>query len=242
MIKTTTTTTKSNRRARRGTATQYPRKGKFFGDSGRSYPEITTGLSAKPQSFPVSQNKRIDFKYFDAFLLGDSTLAQKSILFNGNAPYDPDATYTGHQPLGYDQWSTFYDRYSVRQTAITVKISNQSSNSVLVALVAYKGQAPSVVSTIIEQPYSVWDLLAPGGDSRTTLSLDASSQNMFGGTAMLMDDTYTSTMGGVPSERWYFQLTISVPGGSALGSSAVTVAIEINYDTLLYVPKPLAGS
>lgn len=33
--------------------------------------------------------------------------------FNLNSCFDPDRTGIGHQPLGFDQWSAFYNRYRV---------------------------------------------------------------------------------------------------------------------------------
>lgn len=49
--------------------------------------------------------------------------------WNLNSIYDPDRTGTGHQPLGTDQWATFYKKYRVFKVAYNISISNMSADS-----------------------------------------------------------------------------------------------------------------
>lgn len=44
--------------------------------------------------------------------------------FRMNSLFDPDLTYTGHQPLGFDQWKTFYNRYRVYKVAYRITFVN----------------------------------------------------------------------------------------------------------------------
>lgn len=44
-----------------------------------------------------------------------------SRVFNLNSLFDPDVTGTGHQPMGFDQWKTFYNYYKVLGTRIRAK-------------------------------------------------------------------------------------------------------------------------
>ena len=47
--------------------------------------------------------------------------------FAANGLYDPDITATGHQPMGYDQISVLYNRYTV--TAVRMKVSHLQMNN-----------------------------------------------------------------------------------------------------------------
>jgi len=41
-----------------------------------------------------------------------------SRVFSMNSIYDPNVTGGGHQPLGYDQWGSFYQQYEVKSSKI----------------------------------------------------------------------------------------------------------------------------
>lgn len=70
--------------------------------------------------FPT--NKVVKMRYVSSISLAD---AAGGVLvknhFRANGIYDPDYTGTGHQPLGRDQWATFYNEYVVLGSKITVR-------------------------------------------------------------------------------------------------------------------------
>ncbi len=47
--------------------------------------------------------------------------------WNLNSIFDPDLTSTGHQPMGYDPWSTLYSRYRVMKVKVTLVVKNHAS-------------------------------------------------------------------------------------------------------------------
>lgn len=49
--------------------------------------------------------------------------------WNLNSIYDPDRTGVGHQPLGTDQWATFYKKYRVFKVAYNISVTNMGSDS-----------------------------------------------------------------------------------------------------------------
>lgn len=51
-------------------------------------------------------------------------------MFRLNSLYDPDYTGTGHQPLGFDQWASVYDKYYVRRARIKVTELKDASTNV----------------------------------------------------------------------------------------------------------------
>lgn len=50
-------------------------------------------------------------------------------VWRGCSLFDPDLTGAGHQAMGHDQWSTIYQRYSVKSTKLSVTVYNTSSTN-----------------------------------------------------------------------------------------------------------------
>ena len=63
----------------------------------------------------------IKLKYATSYRI---TAAQFHKVFSGNGLYDPDVSGVGHQPLGFDQWMTLYNRYRVYASRIVVNVVN----------------------------------------------------------------------------------------------------------------------
>lgn len=88
--------------------------------------------------------------------------------FAGNSLYDPDISGTGHQPLGFDQWSAFYNKYCVTGSKIRAvytltTTSTVAQQSVKFCLVPLASDVDSSVITsatditqVIEQRGAKW--------------------------------------------------------------------------------------
>lgn len=63
-------------------------------------------------------------------------------VWRGNSVFDPDQTGTGGQPLGYDQWANFYDRYRVYGSQMTIKTLSSAATAQL-----YVTIIPTLVAT-----------------------------------------------------------------------------------------------
>jgi len=48
-------------------------------------------------------------------------------VFRANSCFDPDLTGVGAQPVGFDQWSAFYNRYIVYKCFVEFKIANRGA-------------------------------------------------------------------------------------------------------------------
>lgn len=56
--------------------------------------------------------------------------------FNLNSLFDPNRTGTGHQPLGFDQWATFYNRYRVLGVDVRATFATTSTVPLRVGITA----------------------------------------------------------------------------------------------------------
>lgn len=68
-------------------------------------------------------NKVVKLRYCTNATI-DATGTFTPIFFRANSPYDPTAALGGHQPLGFDQWSQFYNHYVVLGSKITWQITS----------------------------------------------------------------------------------------------------------------------
>jgi len=65
--------------------------------------------------FPKEQT--VQLVYSDTITQSGASGIAELHHFRLNSCYDPDYTATGHQPLGFDQWSLFYNHYVVTEIA-----------------------------------------------------------------------------------------------------------------------------
>lgn len=61
-------------------------------------------------------------------ILASSGLLQR-YLFRANSCYDPDYSGTGHQPMGWDQWTNLFNHYVVVGSKITVRCLTDNANA-----------------------------------------------------------------------------------------------------------------
>ena len=169
--------------------------------------------------------------------------------FRINSVFDPDATYTGHQPLGFDQLSTFYNRYIVTRCDVTsVYTLNSSSNSsILVTLIANNASTDFTLSSTMapmEQPFaknlflnqekrsarhkaSYWPHRITGVDWKTYMA----------------DDRFQSATSTNPGEIIHLHQVISlVTGGATAIASEVLINQKFTYHVDFYDPIPISQS
>jgi len=77
--------------------------------------------------------------YYQVFSLNNAVVTDQ--VFSLNCLFDPDITGTGHQPRGFDQWSTFFENLRVNYVRCSIQIRQRTSHGLRVVLV------PSVSST-----------------------------------------------------------------------------------------------
>lgn len=82
-------------------------------------------------------------------------------IWNGrlNSIYDPDyAIVNGHQPLGFDQWSPFYNKFRVFKAFVQVTAINNTASAAQVGVLPYNPVSSTISSvddSTYEQPHAV---------------------------------------------------------------------------------------
>jgi hypothetical protein len=169
-------------------------------------------------------------------------LALDDYEFNLNSLFDPNLTGTGHQPLGRDQWSTFYSRYRVLRCQYQVDIVNTSSSPLRVVVTPTDAVTALTILSAPEQPGAQRRLIGP------STGFDTFS---FRGTVDLATLTGRSPTEYLGSDLAQAQFS-SNPGDAAIlhvfGASTdgtnVTYGVDVRllYDTILFDRVELADS
>jgi hypothetical protein len=97
---------------------------------------------------PIPNNTRVVLKYNDFFSLSSSA-GVATCNFSGNSLYDPDITFTGHQPYYYDRYSALYQYYTVigSRTKFTFATNAGSATGIQAGLASvYQNPFPSTAA------------------------------------------------------------------------------------------------
>lgn len=88
------------------------------------------------RSDPFPQRKNVRLTYTHNYQLSTANSSPNygsQQMYNLNSVYDPDATGAGHQPYGFDQMATLYQRYKVNAVLIDFYYTAPSEDAIVVA-------------------------------------------------------------------------------------------------------------
>lgn len=210
--------------------------------------QITSTVVRQPSIFNDRYFCKLKYNYTDTQV--QYTFASTSpYIFSGNAPYDPlfSPGFADHQPTGWDQLETLYNKYCCVGSKIRMRWSNMltigdnvTANTgpwtvipddiMEVVLVPYAhGTLPS---TTPESPYVKSIRLNPAclnSKSSGTIKHYMTCQKMFGKTDILGDNVYSALTTQAPGHRWFWHINLTKPlttAGEVLGWQ---VEIDITY-------------
>lgn len=138
-------------------------------------------------------------------------------IWRGNSLFDPDQTFSGHQPLGFDQFSAFYNKYYVIGCSMKIVIANSAT----VPAVTLCTLRPSNTTTggatipgVIEKPRTVKRVIPAGGNSTVTLQMYQNTLKQFGKnkSEYMAEDLSAATITD-PLLEWYWHLQYQAPDG-----------------------------
>lgn len=165
-------------------------------------------------------------------------------LMNLNSIYDPDRSGVGHQPLGHDEWSTWYNRYRVYRVDYVITLTNlDPDQSASVAVVNQNGVPTYTDESAFEQPGAFVKTVAPrDGNSKIMIKGSVALPRLNGKTssAYKANDDTQAVFGANPSEI----LTQAIVVAPTLAGSEVNIgyAIKYMYHLEMFDPKTLGIS
>lgn len=200
-----------------------------------------------PMVIPAS--KLVKLRYCTYLELDPAAAAQGvRNIFRANGCYDPDQSGIGHQPLGFDQWSAFYDQYVVLGSKCTARfMANSESvnfNSGLVGIWLTDGQGSiPAIETLMEQPGIVSKMLtnAYGSRGAVVCKKNFSAKKFFGVRDVKdnRDDLGANVTADPSSQAWYSVYFHSI---NAYNPTSITVQVTIDYIVHFSERKNVIGS
>lgn len=177
------------------------------------------------------QRLLVKFPYFTSGQLSSAVGSYVGQLFNLNSLYDPDRTGTGHQPLGVDQYATFYNRYRVYKVDYVLTLTNADPAQPCDIAIAATNQALTASDeSVFENPNSYYVSLAPrdGSASRRVVKGSIYLPRVLGqtGSAYKANENTSGVIGTTsPNEL----LLHNIIATSVIDSQPVNVCYSIKY-------------
>lgn len=204
----------------------------------------------RPTNTIVPASKVVKLRYVDFITLDPAagTSAVRNI-FRANSVFDPNQTGVGHQPLGFDQWSVFYDNYIVigarcKATFMSQSTSIQGSAVVGVILTDSTASLP-IATTIMEQPNSKFALMTNmDANQKKTVTKNFSAKKFFG-LQSVKDNRATigAAVTADPTEEALFSVyAASYDSAATIDPSSIKVSVTIDYIVMFTERKTLAAS
>lgn len=154
---------------------------------------------------PVPDRIFLKLNYCQTFTIASTTTSNDQVF--RSSLYDPDYTGTGHQPLGRDQWATFYQKYRVYGMKYHLQVEHTSGDPIVICV--HWDSNPNTTYTsmteAIEKSYSKWKYLSSGnGGSKSGVSMGGymSVSKIFGASRgkVKSEDDFQALIGGNPTK------------------------------------------
>lgn len=193
----------------------------------------------------ASSSQIVRLKYVDRILLDPAIDTPASHVFRANSIFDPDSSGTGHQPMGHDEWNTFYTNYLVIGSKIKATYFPTATSTGMMGGVLLKSDSTLItnVEQLMEQGLTTPRSLAMATGGRPTSVRRGFSPRKFFGVKDLKDNkgAIGASFGNNPSNGAFWHVYLN-PMDSTTDIASVEVLIEIEYSVMLTERATLAQS
>lgn len=201
---------------------------------------------------PFADKYKFNMRYCMSGSLDASNTNFARHTFCVNSLHDPDATGTGHQPMGYDQLAAIYNRYLVTGAKIRVTFESRSdaaNSTAIVGLTSHENQTfyPSTLAEVhklIEQGKTAYKYLGTSTGSRSlcTLTRKVSMRKEFAVKDLIGNiEEYGGLVGADPNNGQYVSMWAASPDGTD-NPAAVNCLVVIDFTGYMIEPKLLGQS
>jgi len=206
----------------------------------------TTQLTSMPlQRVPHFQTGMIYYEN-GLTLSGGGAGTIGNYFFRANDAFDPNATGTGHQPMGFDQMMLLFEQFYVMRSHIRIRAYNISGAGFfpVIGLALTPDQTSIVSESAQEQGLLVSKVMPPKSEAgdHLTLTLTCDCPRYFGVKRQpyISSSLYQGTAGNVPTEICYFKLFVY--DLAAANTVAINFDVTITYDVYFQEPRQLGES
>lgn len=168
-------------------------------------------------------------------------------IFNLNSLFDPDRTGVGHQPLGFDQWSAFYNRYRVDKVHVEIDFTNATTVFTDCLVVASNDSTPITTATLFasaaEAPFSWNKMMAMSpsvGQVRYSRTFDLAAIAGATKAKYRIDDSYQAVTTASPTEALVLHVAMQDIGFTT--NIATGLRVRLTYFTEFWDRNQLTQS
>lgn len=167
--------------------------------------------------------------YGDVFQFASTTGAVNATNWRMNGIFDPDKTGGGHQPQWRDTFALIYNHYSVISSQITIRTTLPTTagmGAIQGLIMDDDGVTASTASAMMEHNRGLWDVVQPGGNGTSTITLGMNATAQLG-VDPYSDQSYKTAMGSNPTEevictQWICALDL-------VSTATTSCVVEIEY-------------
>jgi len=188
----------------------------------------------------------VKLKYVSQIKIDTTSAFFYDQIYRGNTLFDPDLTNVGHQPMGYDQWAAFYNRYRVLACAAKLNIINEAAGPPCHVVFGPSTSATPYSGDLqeaLEQPRAKYvGPLEVASRRAHSMKHYMTTSEVFGVPAEAVKDEndYSAATSTSPNKIWYWHLSlVSTDVSSDL---LITWNLELTYYCMFQDRVALANS
>ncbi|QGQ63634.1 capsid protein [Chicken circovirus 5] len=174
----------------------------------KTYKRRRTSISRAPRGWKPFGNSRIArLTYCDNVTLDPGANVVAGRVFRANGLFDPDVALGGHQPYGFDQLMSIYNRFVVLGSKITVTAvpaNNFGSFIIAVKLSDVAAITSTTPAVLQEQPGYRYRLCTNGLQGMTPRMTQTYSARRMCRPGFMYNDQYCGTVNNDPNDQWFF--------------------------------------
>jgi hypothetical protein len=188
----------------------------------------------------VAKKTMVKLRYNDIIALDPGAGTPAIAQYKANGMFDTQLSTGGHQPMGFDQWMTFYDHFTVVGSKITASLINASDETYTVAISLVDDTAiinPTILSGFLERNGTVWKHVGPGtgAGNMKTLSKKFSARKFFGVKDPVAKSEYKGTVTSDPTELAMFNIIV-FPFNGVSDVTRITLNVTIEFIAVFTEP------
>lgn len=189
-----------------------------------------TTLSAFPE------RRRSKLRYTESLVLDPSAGGTASNVFRTVGAYDPNQSFGGHQPYGFDQWMAVYKNYYVLSSKITIQACAAATGTTKswrfgITPIDRTTSLPALADDLMEITGSVYSLLETGNGPRT-LSLKQNTARTFAVKDVVDNDQLGGTVSSNPAEQTYWIVWVGNGNNGVTDPEPVNVVVTVDYEVM----------
>ncbi len=184
----------------------------------------TTTIIRAPSGFP--DKLLVKLKY--PFEWNPALSFEEEYVFRGNGAQDPEFTGVGAQPIGYDEWSSFYDSYRVFASKIKIMASNETPNTdVTFSVYPHVSSTGDTTNAVWANAYVRQKTVT--NERPTTIVSYMKTSKIKGRPDLIVtvEDSFGASTSGVPAQQWYWH--VQFEANSSVNMVKVYARIIITY-------------